>query len=76
MDNEPQISLQHITLALAVIDICSKRGVFRGEELSSIGKLRDDFAAFVEHNAPKEEMTDESKETTQGAEATEGTSIE
>ena len=38
---EPQISLADFSAALQVIDVCTTRGAFRGEELSSVGQLRD-----------------------------------
>ncbi len=53
--NEPQISLADFSAALQVIDACTTRGAFRGEELSSVGQLRDRLVAFVEFHAPSEE---------------------
>ena len=52
---EPQISLADFSAALQVIDACTTRGAFRGEELSSVGQLRDRLVAFVEFHAPSEE---------------------
>ena len=62
--NEPQISLSDFSAALQVIDACTQRGAFRGEELSSVGQLRDRINAFVTYHAP-------SKEEGEAAEATE-----
>ena len=52
--NEPQISLADFSAALQVIDVCTSRGGFRGEELSSVGQLRDRLEAFVKFHAPAE----------------------
>ena len=54
-NNEPQISLADFSAALQVIDVCTQRGAFRGEELSSVGQLRDRINAFVQHHAPAKE---------------------
>ena len=54
-ENAPQISLADFSAALQVIDVCTQRGAFRGEELSSVGQLRDRINAFVQHHAPAKE---------------------
>ena len=54
-NNEPQISLADFSAALQVIDVCTQRGAFRGEDLSSVGQLRDRINAFVQHHAPAKE---------------------
>ena len=59
---EPQISLADFTAALQVIDVCTSRGAFRGEELSSVGQLRDRLAAFVQFHAPAEGQQEEGAE--------------
>ena len=71
---EPQISLADFSAALQVIDACTSRGAFRGEELSSVGQLRDRLVAFVEFHAPSEEgageeATEEATEEAEEAEA-------
>jgi hypothetical protein len=59
---EPQISLADFSAALQVIDVCTTRGAFRGEELSSVGQLRDRLKAFVEFHAPAESEESEAEE--------------
>jgi len=59
---EPQISLADFAAALQVIDVCTTRGAFRGEELSSVGQLRDRLKLFVDHHAPSDESEDKPKE--------------
>lgn len=65
----PDITLGDFNAILQIIDVASTRGAFKGEELSSVGTVRDRVAAFVKYHTPKEE-----KATTEGAEATEETS--
>ncbi len=48
------ISLQDLAGAVAVIDLCSERGAFKGPELEYIGKLRGRLAEFVKANTPAE----------------------
>lgn len=59
---EPQISLADFSAALQVIDVCTTRGAFRGEELSSVGQLRDRLKSFVDFHAPKDEQESEATE--------------
>ena len=42
------INVQDIAAAVQVIDVATSRGAWQGAELSSIGTLRDKFAAFVQ----------------------------
>lgn len=41
------LTLQHIELAIRVIDLASSRGAIRGDEMSTIGNLREIFAGFL-----------------------------
>ncbi len=67
-NNEPQISLADFSAALQVIDVCTQRGAFRGEELSSVGQLRDRINAFVQHHAPAKEEGEAEEATEEVAE--------
>ena len=51
----PDINLNDIRNILSVIDACASRGAFKGEEMQSVGALRNKVAAFVEANLPQEE---------------------
>jgi hypothetical protein len=55
----PQITLVDLQNLLQVIDVAAQRGAFRGNELTSVGAVRDKLAAFLEAALPKEESTDE-----------------
>lgn len=48
MNQDPEITLGMIQNAIVVIDTCTARGAFRGEELLTIGTLRQQFADFYE----------------------------
>ena len=67
-NNEPQISLADFSAALQVIDVCTQRGAFRGEELSSVGQLRDRINAFVKYHAPSKEEGEAAQATEEVAE--------
>lgn len=49
------INLSDIKMCLNIIDICSQRGAFKGDELSSIGQIRDKLEVIVKQHAPPEE---------------------
>lgn len=45
----PSITVQDVAALLQIVDAAAQRGAFRGEELSSVGAVRDKAAAFVEY---------------------------
>ena len=49
-----QLSLQDIATMAQIVDLCSKRGAFEGQELEAVGGLRNRIVAFLEANQPKE----------------------
>lgn len=55
----PDINFNDIRNILSVIDACASRGAFKGEEMQSVGALRNKVAAFVEANMPEQEPADE-----------------
>jgi hypothetical protein len=61
------ISLNDLALIINIIDICTKRGAFEGNELLTVGQVRNKLEAFVKANTPKQEETTE-EETTEAAE--------
>jgi len=48
----PQLSLQDIATSVQVIDICSRRGGFEGQELETVGALRTRLVTFLNANRP------------------------
>tara|TARA_B100001996_G_C18584437_1_gene563611 strand:- start:847 stop:1071 length:225 start_codon:yes stop_codon:yes gene_type:complete len=41
------VTVQDLAGVVSVIDVCSARGAFKGEELSGVGRLRESFLAEV-----------------------------
>jgi hypothetical protein len=50
----PQLSLQDIATMVQIVDICSRRGGFEGQELEAVGGLRNRIVKFLNAAAPKE----------------------
>ena len=42
------VTAQDLAGAVSIIDVCSQRGAFRGEELAGVGRLRETFLAEVQ----------------------------
>ncbi len=49
------ITVQDLAGVVSIIDVCSQRGAFRGEELSGVGQVREKLIAEVK--AQQEEVT-------------------
>jgi hypothetical protein len=52
----PQLSLQDIATMAQIIDICSRRGAFEGQELEAVGGVRNRVVGFLQAAAPKDEV--------------------
>lgn len=61
---ETNINLNDMITMVNIIDACTERGAFKGNELVTVGTLREKLANFVRVNQPKTETT----ETTESAE--------
>lgn len=65
------LNVQDLALVVRLIDICSKRGAFEGNELADVGALRNRIAAFVEAHrkpaAPEEQEQAKIDEPTESA---------
>lgn len=48
-DQGPGLSLNDIAAAVQIVDVATGRGAIRGDELSSVGAVRDRFMAFLNH---------------------------
>lgn len=57
---ETQMTINDFALVVNIIDICSQRGAFRGEELTAVGTLRQKFAEIVKANSEQVEQKTES----------------
>ena len=41
------VPAQDLAGVVSIIDVCSQRGAFRGEELAGVGRLRETFLAEI-----------------------------
>ena len=57
-----QLGLNDLQATIQIIDVASTRGAFRGEELTSVGGVRDRINAFLEANKPAEAEGDAAAE--------------
>lgn len=64
-EDNNSIGLNDIQIVVNIIDVCTKRGAFEGNELFAVGQVREKLAAFVKANLPPESAADadESGET-------------
>ena len=62
-DQSININLNDIMSCVAIIDLVSTRGAFKGSELSSIGILRDKLVKFIDENKPKDEKNNSEQST-------------
>lgn len=60
----PQINLSDMQNVLRIIDVAAERGAFRGNELTTVGGVRDKLAAFLEATLPKDSEPNAEAETT------------
>jgi hypothetical protein len=57
MDNKSEnvnLSLGDLQQVLNIFDVCTQRGVFRTQELESVGKIYNHLTRFVKQNQPPE----------------------
>ena len=54
--------LNDLAVVLQIIDVCSKRGAFEGNELKDVGTLRERIATFVNARMPKKEDVEDNGE--------------
>ena len=47
------LTVQDLAGVVSIIDVCSGRGAFRGEELAGVGRLRESFLAEVKAQQPE-----------------------
>ena len=55
------VTAQDLAGVVSIIDVCSQRGAFRGEELAGVGRLRETFLAEIreqQEEAPAPEAVD------------------
>jgi hypothetical protein len=63
----PSFSYQDLDNAVKVIDAACQRGAFRGEEMTSVGAVRDKLVNFLVASQPKEVADESTLENTSEA---------
>ena len=51
-ETKPSIEINDLVAVVQLIDVCSTRGAFRGEELATVGGLRTKLTEIVKANQP------------------------
>ncbi len=49
------ITLGDLSTLLQIIDVCSQRGGFQGQELAGVGMLRNKVETYLRQNAPQQQ---------------------
>jgi hypothetical protein len=62
---EIQLNLNDFVTIVNIIDVCTERGAFKGNELLTIGTLREKLASFVKANTPQDSAAEASQEDSQ-----------
>lgn len=63
----PQLSLNDFVAVVNIIDVCTERGSFKGNELLTVGTIRERLASFVKANTPQEAAQAPAQEDNGGA---------
>jgi hypothetical protein len=50
--SKPTIEINDLVAVVQLIDVCSTRGAFRGEELATVGAMRNKFSEIVKSQQP------------------------
>ena len=58
-ENKESLTLGTIQNVLQIIDVCSKRGAFRAEELEEVGKTFNQLKAFIEYVTKQQQQNKE-----------------
>jgi|TARA_X000001036_G_C20214412_1_gene617112 hypothetical protein len=49
----PQLNIQDLEAVVKIIDACSERGAFKGNEMASVGAVRERINEFAIANKPE-----------------------
>jgi len=60
METQASITLNDLQIIVNMIDVCTKRGAFEGNELLTVGQIREKVTAVIKLNTPT--ATEEAKE--------------
>lgn len=67
-----ELTLNDLAVVLQIIDVCSKRGAFEGNELKDVGTLRNRIALYVNARVPAQEEAEGEGEADQASENVSG----
>ena len=56
---ETSLTVNDLATVVNIIDACVERGAFKGNEMLSVGQLREKFANVVNANRPKTEENEQ-----------------
>ena len=56
------VTINDLAGVVSIIDVCSARGAFKGEELAGVGRLRESFLAEVKEQQPEQATAPEGVE--------------
>jgi hypothetical protein len=51
--DQPQLNIQDLEAVVRIIDACSERGAFKGNEMASVGAVRERINEFAIANKPE-----------------------
>tara|TARA_B100000287_G_scaffold418902_1_gene456463 strand:- start:2828 stop:3100 length:273 start_codon:yes stop_codon:yes gene_type:complete len=71
-EEKPQIGMADLEACVQIIDACSQRGAFKGDELEPVGSVRNRINSFVAANKAtmaEEASAPESPSTADGTQA-------
>ena len=63
METQANITLNDLQIIVNMIDVCTKRGAFEGNELLTVGQIREKVTAVIKLNTPVEEVAEAKEET-------------
>ena len=56
-----ELELNDFVVVVNIIDLCVERGSFKGNEIATVGQIREKFAAFIKENAAAEEQSQQAE---------------
>lgn len=62
-EKTPSITVNDIVQSRQVIDVAIERGAFKGNEITSVGKVRDNLAQYEEYQRKLQEENAEAQDT-------------
>jgi hypothetical protein len=64
----PSLNIQDIVVLLNIVDVASRRGAFRAEELSSVGNAYDKVSSFLRSTGAMKDPAEDEEVANEGNE--------